>query len=168
MIPASGKMVVLDVDLPVKVAFRALIENQIKSAPLWDSSTRDYAGMITVTDFIDILRHFYLTRDQDPPNHHSLFSQEEYQIKTWRGEKSQKQTKSKVQIFLDLDLEFCFSHSITNSAYFSFDSSRCQYLRSIARITKSPHSQNSNLGQGRKQHHSSSFESSTDFSIFNL
>jgi len=84
MIPASGKMVVLDVELPVKVAFRALIENQIKSAPLWDSTTNDYVGMITVTDFIEILRRFYRTRDQDPPNHHSLFSQEEYQIKTWR------------------------------------------------------------------------------------
>lgn len=81
MIPASGKIVVLDISLAVKVAFRALIENRIKSAPLWDSIIGDYVGMITVTDFIDILRYFYNSRSQNS----QAFVQDEYQIKTWRS-----------------------------------------------------------------------------------
>ena len=81
MIPASGKIVVLDVALDVKVAFRALIENRIKSAPLWDFNTGEYVGMITVTDFIDIIRYFYHTKDGDP----SELIQQDYHIHTWRG-----------------------------------------------------------------------------------
>eukprot|EP01112_Ceratiomyxa_fruticulosa_P021874 TRINITY_DN7850_c1_g1_i1.p1 TRINITY_DN7850_c1_g1~~TRINITY_DN7850_c1_g1_i1.p1 ORF type:complete len:685 (-),score=139.80 TRINITY_DN7850_c1_g1_i1:85-2139(-) len=79
VIPASGKIVVLDMRLAVKSAFHALEENGIKSAPLWDEDTQDYCGMITVSDFIDILRHFY----KDP---HSNIFQElgHHKIKTWR------------------------------------------------------------------------------------
>lgn len=82
LIPASGKIVVLDVSLDVKVAFRALTENNIKSAPLWDSEKEDYVGMITVSDFINILRHFYHTQETDPSQ---IPIQEKYQIKHWRG-----------------------------------------------------------------------------------
>lgn len=59
MIPASGKVVVFDHDLPVKYAFYGLLEHHIKCAPIWDSVKMDFVGMLTVTDFIDILRHFY-------------------------------------------------------------------------------------------------------------
>lgn len=70
---------VLDIRLAVKSAFHALEENGIKSAPLWDEDRQDYCGMITVSDFIDILRHFY----KDP---HSNIFQElgNHKIKTWR------------------------------------------------------------------------------------
>lgn len=36
LIPESGKVVVLDVELPVRQAFHALDEQGIASAPLWD------------------------------------------------------------------------------------------------------------------------------------
>lgn len=36
LIPESGKVVVLDVELPVRQAFHALHEQSIASAPLWD------------------------------------------------------------------------------------------------------------------------------------
>ena len=87
-IPASGKIVVLDVSLDVKVAFRALIENRIKSAPLWDSEIGDYVGMITVSDFINILRHFYHTQEIDPSQ---TEIQEKYQIRNWIGSESRTQ-----------------------------------------------------------------------------
>ena len=81
MIPASGKIVVLDVSLDIKAAFRALIENRIKSAPLWDFNVGDYVGMITVTDFINILRHYYHTQKEG----FSELMENEYQIRKWRG-----------------------------------------------------------------------------------
>lgn len=55
----SGKVVVFDSELPVKFAFFALVEHDIKCAPIWNSELGDYSGMITVTDFIDILVKYY-------------------------------------------------------------------------------------------------------------
>ncbi|GAM18631.1 hypothetical protein SAMD00019534_018060 [Acytostelium subglobosum LB1] len=59
VIPISGKVVVLDTKLVVKSAFYALEENGIKSAPLWSSQLQEFTGMITVSDFIDILLFYY-------------------------------------------------------------------------------------------------------------
>lgn len=108
MVPASGKIVVLDVGLQIKVAFQALIENRIKSAPLWDSEEGDYVGMITVTDFIDIVRHFYHAQQsvEDPT---AAMKQEDYQIKHWREILSQKGPTSLVSVHPD-DTIFDASH----------------------------------------------------------
>mmetsp|Transcript_13878 Transcript_13878/g.20924 ORF Transcript_13878/g.20924 Transcript_13878/m.20924 type:complete len:423 (-) Transcript_13878:106-1374(-) len=66
LMPESGKVVVFDASLPVKHAFRALAENDIKCAPVWHSTINkgegDFIGLMTVTDFTDIL-HFYYARD---------------------------------------------------------------------------------------------------------
>jgi hypothetical protein len=75
-VPESGKLVVLDVSLPTQSAFigknttnqnitqtiynvnqqnLALRENGIKSAPLWSTELREYVGMVSVSDFVEIL-----------------------------------------------------------------------------------------------------------------
>jgi len=90
IIPTSGKIVVLDTTLAVKSAFHALEQNNIKSAPLWDSILQDYVGIITVTDFIQILLHFH-NKLPDVPIFEEL---EKHEIKTWREIIGQKvQTK---------------------------------------------------------------------------
>lgn len=81
LIPESGKIVVLDTALAVRSAFHALEENNIKSAPLWDSVERDYVGFITVSDFIEILLHFH----NETPKINMFQELEKHQIKTWRG-----------------------------------------------------------------------------------
>ena len=48
LIPASGKIVVFDYDLPVKYAFYGLLENNIKCAPVWDTTRSAWVGMLTV------------------------------------------------------------------------------------------------------------------------
>jgi len=55
LVPESGKLVVLDAGLSVQIAFQALRENGIKSAPLWDSELRQFIGMISFSDFVEIL-----------------------------------------------------------------------------------------------------------------
>eukprot|EP01136_Pigoraptor_vietnamica_P004834 Opistho-1_new@35623 len=78
LLPDSGKIVVFDTALLVKKAFFALVQNGIRSAPLWDSRLRRFVGMITITDFINILRKYYrsplVTMDE----------LEEHKIQTWR------------------------------------------------------------------------------------
>lgn len=81
IMPASVKIVVLDTRLDIQSAFQALVENGIKAAPLWDSLNHEYNGMITVSDFIDIVLRF----SRDPTTMDNLiFELSNYQIKTWR------------------------------------------------------------------------------------
>eukprot|EP00201_Polytomella_parva_P022963 CAMPEP_0175046128 /NCGR_PEP_ID=MMETSP0052_2-20121109/4848_1 /TAXON_ID=51329 ORGANISM="Polytomella parva, Strain SAG 63-3" /NCGR_SAMPLE_ID=MMETSP0052_2 /ASSEMBLY_ACC=CAM_ASM_000194 /LENGTH=614 /DNA_ID=CAMNT_0016309819 /DNA_START=1556 /DNA_END=3400 /DNA_ORIENTATION=- len=56
LIPESGKVVVLDIDLPIRQAFHALHEQDTASAPLWDTSIHNVSGVISASDFISILR----------------------------------------------------------------------------------------------------------------
>ena len=73
LIPTSSKLVVFDTELPVIIlcfrrifvyqvivfkvrkAFFALVYNGVRAAPLWDSEKQEFIGMLTITDFIQIL-----------------------------------------------------------------------------------------------------------------
>jgi len=55
LIPNSGKLIVFDKNLLVRKAFTALIAHGTRAAPIWDSSCQAYTGMLTITDFINIL-----------------------------------------------------------------------------------------------------------------
>lgn len=56
LIPESGKVVVLDMDLPLRQAFHALHEQGIASGPLFDSTTGKISGVISASDFIETLK----------------------------------------------------------------------------------------------------------------
>ncbi|XP_068480996.1 sucrose nonfermenting 4-like protein isoform X8 [Phaseolus vulgaris] len=56
LLPESGKVVALDVDLPVKQAFHILHEQGIFMAPLWDLCKGQFVGVLSALDFILILR----------------------------------------------------------------------------------------------------------------
>ncbi|MES1909759.1 MAG: hypothetical protein MHM6MM_002453 [Cercozoa sp. M6MM] len=58
LMPPSSKVVVFDRSLKMKYAFRGLVEHDIKSAVVWDNEKQDYAGMLTVTDFVDVLVYY--------------------------------------------------------------------------------------------------------------
>lgn len=78
LIPTSSKLVVFDTKLPVKKAFYALVANGLRAAPLWNSERRDFLGMLTITDFINILKTYY----KSPfVKMHEL---EEHRIESWR------------------------------------------------------------------------------------
>ncbi|GFS03786.1 5'-AMP-activated protein kinase subunit gamma-1 [Elysia marginata] len=63
LIPTSAKLVIFDTQLNVKKAFFALVYNGVRAAPLWDSVKQDYVGMLTITDFINILKRYYKSPD---------------------------------------------------------------------------------------------------------
>ncbi|KHN26574.1 Sucrose nonfermenting 4-like protein [Glycine soja] len=56
LLPESGKVVALDVDLPVKQAFHILHEQGVFMAPLWDFCKGQFVGVLSASDFILILR----------------------------------------------------------------------------------------------------------------
>ncbi|KAK5646018.1 hypothetical protein RI129_004482 [Pyrocoelia pectoralis] len=78
LIPTSAKLVVFDTQLLVKKAFFALVYNGVRAAPLWDSLQQEFVGMLTITDFIKILRMYYKS-----PNV-TMEELEEHKLDTWR------------------------------------------------------------------------------------
>ncbi|KAI9907722.1 hypothetical protein PsorP6_003439 [Peronosclerospora sorghi] len=78
VIKNSGKVVVFDVKIPINLAFFALVEHDIKSVPIWDAEQGKFVGMFTATDFVNILRHFYIRGS--PMNELA-----EHSIASWRG-----------------------------------------------------------------------------------
>ena len=61
LIPESNKVVVLDTKLPIRQAFHAFYEQGIYAAPLWDEDARDFIGLLSAGDFIDIMRRLTAT-----------------------------------------------------------------------------------------------------------
>jgi 5'-AMP-activated protein kinase regulatory gamma subunit len=55
IIPTSSKLIVFDTELQVSKAFFALVYNGVRAAPIYDSKEQDFIGMLTITDFIQIL-----------------------------------------------------------------------------------------------------------------
>lgn len=80
LIPTSAKLVVFDTQLLVKKAFYALVYNGVRAAPLWDSEQQKFVGMLTITDFIKILKMYYRSSNC------SMDQLEEHKLVTWRSE----------------------------------------------------------------------------------
>ena len=53
--PESGKVVVLSADLPVRLAFHALHEHGVATAPVWCPRSRRLVGMLSASDLIHAL-----------------------------------------------------------------------------------------------------------------
>ncbi|KAL5701138.1 AMP-activated serine/threonine-protein kinase regulatory subunit [Ranunculus cassubicifolius] len=74
LLPVSGKVLALDVDLPVKQAFHILYEQGVSVAPLWDFCQGKFVGVLSASDFILILREL--------GNHGSNLTEEELETHT--------------------------------------------------------------------------------------
>ncbi|XP_072219534.1 5'-AMP-activated protein kinase subunit gamma-1 isoform X1 [Leuresthes tenuis] len=79
-IPTSCKLVIFDTTLQVKKAFFALVANGLRAAPLWDSKLQRFVGMLTITDFINILHCYYKSPMVQ------MYGLENQKIETWRGD----------------------------------------------------------------------------------
>ncbi|XP_034720661.1 5'-AMP-activated protein kinase subunit gamma-1 isoform X4 [Etheostoma cragini] len=77
-IPTSCKLVIFDTKLQVKKAFFALVANGLRAAPLWDSKLQRFVGMLTITDFINILHCYYKSPLVQ------MYELENHKIETWR------------------------------------------------------------------------------------
>uniref|UniRef100_A0A8D3AB71 CBS domain-containing protein n=1 Tax=Scophthalmus maximus TaxID=52904 RepID=A0A8D3AB71_SCOMX len=77
-IPTSSKLVIFDTTLQVKKAFFALVANGVRAAPLWDNKLKCFVGMLTITDFINILHRYYKSPLVQ------IYELEEHKIETWR------------------------------------------------------------------------------------
>ncbi|KAI1342046.1 hypothetical protein F5Y15DRAFT_330974 [Xylariaceae sp. FL0016] len=58
VLPLSFRLIVLDNDLLIKKSLNILIQNGIVSAPLWDSRHSRFAGLLTATDYINLIQYY--------------------------------------------------------------------------------------------------------------
>ncbi|XP_057722081.1 sucrose nonfermenting 4-like protein [Arachis stenosperma] len=84
LLPDSGKVVALDINLPVKQAFHVLYEQGISIAPLWDYCRSQFVGVLSAMDFILMLKEL--------GNHGSNLTEEQLETHTiaaWKEGKLQ-------------------------------------------------------------------------------
>ena len=55
LMPAHGKVVTLDADLPVKHALDALASHGATCLPVWDSYQQRFVDVFTCTDLVDVV-----------------------------------------------------------------------------------------------------------------
>ncbi|KAI2470253.1 CBS-domain-containing protein [Annulohypoxylon bovei var. microspora] len=58
VLPLSFRLIVLDNDLLIRKSLDILIQNGIVSAPLWDSQQSRFAGLLTATDYINLIQYY--------------------------------------------------------------------------------------------------------------
>ncbi|XP_007907784.2 5'-AMP-activated protein kinase subunit gamma-1 isoform X1 [Callorhinchus milii] len=111
LVPTSSKLVVFDTSLQVKKAFFALVSNGVRAAPLWDSKTQSFVGMLTITDFINILHRYYKSPLVQ------IYELEEHKIETWREVYLQDSFKPLVSISPNASLYDAVTSLIKNKIH---------------------------------------------------
>ncbi|VEU23417.1 DEKNAAC104640 [Brettanomyces naardenensis] len=64
VLPVSYRVIVFETSLLVKRALNILLQNSIVSAPLWNSKTSRFAGLLTSNDFINVIQYYSQNPDQ--------------------------------------------------------------------------------------------------------
>jgi CBS domain-containing protein len=59
VMPLSFRLIVFDTALLVKSSLAILIQNGIVSAPLWDSKTSTFAGLLTTSDYLNLIQYYW-------------------------------------------------------------------------------------------------------------
>ncbi|PVH13796.1 uncharacterized protein CXQ87_001914 [Candidozyma duobushaemuli] len=59
VLPVSYRLIVLDTSLLVKKSLNILLQNNIVSAPLWSNKTSRFAGLLTSSDFINVIQYYF-------------------------------------------------------------------------------------------------------------
>lgn len=65
LMATSNKVIVVDVRVPIKLAFFFLVEHGIRAAPVWDDVRHEVVGMLTPLDLVQILCFYFRTGSMD-------------------------------------------------------------------------------------------------------
>jgi 5'-AMP-activated protein kinase regulatory gamma subunit len=79
VLPLSYRLIVLDTSLLVKKSLNILNQNGIVSAPLWDSKSSTFAGLLTTSDYINVIQYYWQNPD-------ALGKVDQFRLNSLRGE----------------------------------------------------------------------------------
>ncbi|KAI9803176.1 MAG: hypothetical protein M1825_001967 [Sarcosagium campestre] len=63
ILPLSFRLIVFDTSVLVKKSLSILLQNGIVSAPLWDSESSAFAGLLTTFDYINVIQYYWQNPD---------------------------------------------------------------------------------------------------------
>ncbi|KAF2772920.1 CBS-domain-containing protein [Teratosphaeria nubilosa] len=63
VLPLSYRLIIFDTSLLVKKSLNILTQSQIVSAPLWDSKTSTFAGLLTTSDYLNVVQYYWQNPD---------------------------------------------------------------------------------------------------------
>ncbi|RFU24335.1 hypothetical protein B7463_g12005, partial [Scytalidium lignicola] len=63
VLPLSFRLIILSTELLVSKSLTILLQNGIVSAPLWDSHTSTFAGLLTTSDYINVIQYYWQNPD---------------------------------------------------------------------------------------------------------
>ncbi|KAI9827791.1 MAG: AMP-activated serine/threonine-protein kinase regulatory subunit [Thelocarpon impressellum] len=63
VLPLSFRLIIFDTTLLVKKSLNILLQNGIVSAPLWDSKSSTFAGLLTTFDYINVIQYYWQNPD---------------------------------------------------------------------------------------------------------
>ncbi|KAH8801689.1 Snf1 protein kinase-like protein complex subunit Snf4 [Xylogone sp. PMI_703] len=63
VLPLSFRLIILSTELLVSKSLTILLQNGIVSAPLWDSQTSTFAGLLTTSDYINVIQYYWQNPD---------------------------------------------------------------------------------------------------------
>ncbi|PPJ49709.1 hypothetical protein CBER1_02899 [Cercospora berteroae] len=64
VLPLSYRLIIFDTSLLVKKSLNILTQCAIVSVPLWDSKTSAFAGMLTVSDYINVVQYYWQHQEE--------------------------------------------------------------------------------------------------------
>jgi len=79
VLPLSYRLIVLDTALLVKKSLSILNQNGIVSAPLWDSKSSTFAGLLTTSDYINVIQYYWQNPD-------ALARVDQFRLNSLRGD----------------------------------------------------------------------------------
>eukprot|EP00871_Galdieria_phlegrea_P004598 jgi/Galph1/5139/GphlegSOOS_G3752.1 len=62
----NNRIVVLESEVPISVAFTAFLENDIRGAPIWNSEEKKFVDIMTSIDLLEVLFHWMVQMDSSP------------------------------------------------------------------------------------------------------
>ncbi|WPG99247.1 Hypothetical protein R9X50_00205800 [Acrodontium crateriforme] len=63
VLPLSYRLIIFDTSLLVKKSLNVLMQCAIVSAPLWDSKTSTFAGLLTTSDYLNVVQYYWQNPD---------------------------------------------------------------------------------------------------------
>ncbi|KAI7181401.1 CBS-domain-containing protein [Hortaea werneckii] len=63
VLPLSYRLIVFDTGLLVKKSLNTLVHQGIVSAPLWDSQSSTFAGLLTTSDYLNVVQYYWQNPD---------------------------------------------------------------------------------------------------------
>jgi len=64
VMPLSYRLILLDSGLRIKASLGVMQQMGIVSAPMWDSETSTFAGLLTVNDYINVIQYYWQNPDK--------------------------------------------------------------------------------------------------------